>query len=561
MYNTKQKCWISASYTASHLLWCREPLNREDPAAMFDLADSMLGQAEHGKRNAEAVYLMESAAKLGHAQAALAMGQLFEYGWAVQQDLRMAEQWYEKAAALGSAEAASLLVELKRERRKNRKKRLLLAFAALAAVCAVVCVIALPQLFAPVEGIIVHSDTQLITPATAEDFQAALNDLIVRYDDELVISGQRSSSRLLLLFEGSGIDLAAFPAATVIANEDNYLVIQFLTEEDAQRCLEWLAENDSVLFAETDDYNFSADDQSGDMHTTSGEPYSSPYSGAVYYSWGVEFLGLDRLASWLMTQQTEPVVVAVLDTGCEPCAENQQRYLSGYDMSDPAANGWTDNDGHGTHVAGTVIDCTWGLDVSVLPIRVFLPDGGAPDSYVVAGLQYAIQSGADVINMSLGGRCAQSDLGVSCGSAIDHYIQKASDQGIVVVIAAGNGDEYGAPENTNINCPAHMDSGIIVAACDQDGNTAPFSNYGDSVDVCAPGVEVLSYYPGDSFAYLDGTSMAAPHISALAAMLKLYLPDRSAAQIEKYITEYCVDQGDPAYYGAGIPWAGYFAGQ
>ena len=230
-------------------------------------------------------------------------------------------------------------------------------------------------------------------------------------------------------------------------------------------------------------------------------------------------------------------------------------------MANPGAKGWTDNHGHGTHVAGTVIDCTWDLEVSVLPVRVFHPSGGAPDSFIVAGLQYAMQSGVDVINMSLGGRCPHSDPGVSCGSAIDYYVQMAADQNIVVTIAAGNGDEQGNPENTNIICPAHIDCGIIVAACDKTGNLASFSNYGESVDVCAPGVDVWSYYPGDQLAALDGTSMAAPHISALAAMLKLYLPDRSAAQIEKYITEYCVDKGNPAYYGEGIPWAGYFAGE
>ncbi len=557
MYNTKQKCWVSASYDESHLIWCRESFNRDNPAAMFDLADSMLEKAERGKQNAEAVYLMERAAKQGYAKAALAMGQLFEHGWAVQRDLRMAEYWYEKAASLGSVEAAALLAALKR---KQGTKRLWITLVCLVLICAVGCVIALPKIIAPVEGILVHSDTVLVTPATTDEFQTALNELIIKYDDELVISGQRSSNRLILKFEGSGIDLSDFPAAVVIANQDNYLVIQFLTEEDAQRCLEWLADNDAVLFAETDDYNLDIDATPGDIHATSGEPYTSPYSGAVYYSWGVEFLGLDWLAGWLMTQQTNPVVVAVLDTGSEPCAENMHRYLDGYDMAIPGANGWTDDDGHGTHVAGTVVDCTRNLDVSILPVRVFFPNGGAPDSFVISGLQYAIQSGADVINLSLGGRCACSDPGISCGSAIDYYVQEAINQNIVVVIAAGNGDEYGNPENTNINCPAHLDSGIVVAACDRDGSLATFSNYGDAVDVCAPGVEVWSYYPNENFASLDGTSMAAPHISALAAMLKLYLPGRSAEQVEKYITEYCIDQGDPAYYGEGIPWAGYFAG-
>ena len=130
-----------------------------------------------------------------------------------------------------------------------------------------------------------------------------------------------------------------------------------------------------------------------------------------------------------------------------------------------------------------------------------------------------------------------------------------------MVVAAGNGDDYGNPEDTKICCPAHNDNCIVVAACDADGNTASFSNYGDAVDVTAPGVDIISYYPGSTLQALSGTSMAAPHISALAAMLKLYLPDRTPAQIEKYITDYCVDMGDSLRYGDGIPWAAYFAGE
>lgn len=558
MYNTKLKRWESAAYEQSHLIWCKEPFNRDNPVAMFDLADSMLERAKKGRQTAEAVYLMEGAAKLGYVQAMLGMGQLHEYGWAVHRNRRIAVQWYEKAAALGSAEASARLAAMKK---KKKNQRLWIGLAVvLVVVCLAVGALVLPRLAAPVEGILVHGDTDLITATTSEEFQDALNDLIDVYDDELVISGQKSSNRLLLKFDGPGIDLSDFPAATVIANEEDYLVIQFLSEAEAQRCLDWLLNNDAVLFAETDDYHFYVDGDSDAIHTTSGAPYTSPYTGAVYYSWGVEYLGLDQLSQWISAQQTSPVVVAVLDTGSEPCEENQHRYLEGADMGDSSGNGWYDDDGHGTHVAGTIIDCTWDLDVSVLPVRVFRPDGVAPDSFIIAGLQYAIQSDVDVINMSLGGHCAYSEPGTSCGSAIDYYVQQATDQNIVVVIASGNGDEYGNPEDTSIICPAHLDNGIIVAACDEDGRIASFSNYGDSVDVCAPGVGIVSYYPGGTLSALDGTSMAAPHISALAAMLKLYLPDRSAVQIEKYITQYCVDMGDPISYGEGIPWAGYFAG-
>lgn len=559
MYNKQWKAWESAEYQENVVLWCLEPFNKENPEALFILADKALGKTERGKDTANAVYQMEHAAELGYAQAALAMGQMFQYGWAVHRNAKKAKEWYEKAAELGSAEAKSYLEALKREKRRRT-----LMGCAVACVCAMaVCVLVMLMPKALPDGVKVHQDTQLLQPITMEEFQQAINDLVLEYDDELVISGQRSTNRLMLMFEGSGIDLSAFPAATVIADQGNYLVVQFETEEDAQRCLEALQKMDNVLFADMDEYitNDDADDQAK-IHNTSSIPYGSPYTGDVYYSWGVEYLGLDQLAAWVKTQQTKPVTVAVLDTGFEPCDENMHRYLDGIDMNNPAKSGWTDDDGHGTHVAGTIIDCTWDLDVQILPVRVFLPgaNAGAPEIYVVEGLRYAIQNDVDVINLSLGGRCNHADPGETCGSAKDYFVSEAIAQNIVVVIAAGNGDQYGNPEDTNINCPAHIDEAIIVAACDPTDQLASFSNYGEAVDVAAPGVDVVSYYPGGNFASLGGTSMAAPHISALAAMLKLYLPDRTPAQIEKYITQYCVEMADTMGYGEGIPWAGYFAG-
>ena len=555
MYNRQQKGWESAEYEEALLLWCRESFNRENPEALYILADYTLGKASSGKETADAVYQMEKAAGLGLSRAALAMGQMFQYGWGVHRNWKAARSWYERAVELGSNEAAEYLAQL----RQAHRSQLLAGVAAVLGAAALLSILCPLLLKAPPEGILVHEDTELIQPATFEEFSQALNDLIGQYDDELVVSGQQSTNRLLLKFDGPGIDLSAFPAATVIADGDNYLVIQFETEAEAQACLDFLRSKEGILFADMDSYENSVG--SGDVgHTTSGLPYTSPYSGALYYTWGVEYLGLDRLAAWLMEQPTQPVTVAVVDTGVEPCSENAHRILEGFDAFFPGGTGWTDQDGHGTHVAGTIIDCTWYLDVSILPVRVFLGSTTA-DSYIVQGLRYALDQDVDVINMSLGGSCAATEPGDSCGGPFDYYLQKAFDQGVTVVVAAGNGDDYGNPEDTKICCPAHNDNCIVVAACDTDGNTASFSNYGDAVDVTAPGVDIISYYPGSTLQALSGTSMAAPHISALAAMLKLYLPDRTPAQIEKYITDYCVDMGDSLRYGDGIPWAAYFAGE
>lgn len=555
MYNKAWKAWESGVYDEGRLHWCREPFNQENPEALFILADVALGKAERGKETAEAVYRMETAAKAGYAPAALAMGQMFQYGWAVHRSERTARTWYEQAAVLGSREAAELLDQLK----KARSRRALMGCIATAAVAALACaaLFLLPQ--AAPDGILVHRDTELLTPATPEAFNQALQDLVARYDDELVVSGQRSTNRLLLKFEGSGLDLSDFPAATVIADQDNYVIVQFETEADAQACLDVLREMAGILFVDMDEYGLTADSPAG-AFTTQGTPYVSPYSGIPYYTWGVEFLGLDQLAAWLMEQSTEPVTVAVLDTGVEPCGENAHRILEGTDVTNPGTDGQSDQEGHGTHVAGIIIDATWDLDVTILPVKVFAGEQ-ASDSSVVQGIRYALDQGADIINMSLGGPCGHTEPGEDCGGPLDYFIQQAVDQGVTVVVSAGNGDDLGNPIDTAGYCPSHIEDCIVVAACDAGGILGSFSNYGDSVDVTAPGVDIVSYYPGETFQALTGTSMAAPHITALAAMLKLYLPDRTPAQIEKYIKDYCADMGDPQGYGEGIPWAAYFAGE
>lgn len=565
MYNEKLKCWESGAYDEDLLVWCREPFNQDNPEALFVLADSALAQASSGRGTADGVYLLERAAELGEVRAALAMGQLFRFGWGVHRSGRTARKWYEKAAAMGCEEARAFLLALEGERRRKGRA------AALAAVAVVAAGIFLGVLWRNVtlepQEIFVHEETVLVIPKSPEEFNRALNDLVTQYDDKSVVSGEGNSGRLLVKFEGEGIDLSDFPAAVVLADKDNYLVIQFASQEEAERCLEALGKLDGVVFAVMDGYDMGYGD--GEASTgeavfrpmaSSGPPYLSVYSGMSYYSWGVEFMGLDRLAGWLQARQAGRVTVAVLDTGVELQPGTWDRILAGADIAAGDTHGWEDNDGHGTHVAGIIYDCTQGLDVFILPVRVFTPDGNGLTSYVVQGLKYAMDSSVDVINISLGGSCAATAPQENCGDPVDYYIRQAVDQGIVVVIAAGNGDEEGNPEDTRTVCPGHMGEGIVTGACDRRGNVGEFSNYGESVDLCAPGVDVVSYYSGNTFRALSGTSMAAPHVSALAAMLKLYLPDKSPAQLEGYICDYCIHGGDPFYYGYGIPWAAYFAG-
>ena len=185
--------------------------------------------------------------------------------------------------------------------------------------------------------------------------------------------------------------------------------------------------------------------------------------------------------------------------------------------------------GHGTHVAGTVGGQTYGVakDVSLVPVRVLDCVGSGNVSDVIAGIDWAVQhkpAGRSVINLSLGG-------GVS--GALDSAVAAATRAGIPVVVAAGNGDRFGNPEDACLTSPARAPSAITVAASDRYDRRAWFSNYGSCVDVFAPGVDITSAYVDSDTATLtdSGTSMAAPHVAGIVAQIFQARPDLTPSAV------------------------------
>lgn len=536
MYNAKKKIWQSREYSSSQKAWCEAPENRNDPQAMFYRADMCMPQAREGEKNVEAVYWMERAAKAGYGDAALAMGQMFQYGYAVNRNRKTAVYWYEAAAKLGSPQAKEYLKALRSQRRRRVLLWICAVVVALGAVALTVLLLLKNQ---GTQGVLVHEDTQLLQPADEEAFRQHLQ-VIVGQDTDT-----QQTNRLLVIYDGTGIDLRAFPAATVLDDGAGYLVLQFDSAGEAQACRQALEQMEQVICVQEDGYF--------DIQSTGvAAPMASGSTG--YTSWGAYYIGMDVLSQWIQTQNTTPVVVAVVDTGTMVAPEYQGRVLPGTDCWG-VGNGQLDGDGHGTHVGSIILDCTRGLDVTVLPIRVFDENARTTESIYIEGIKEAMRSNADVINLSSGGRCQYSAPGASCGGMEDYYLTQAVAQGQVVVVSAGNDSADSAGY-----CPAHIDECIVVSACDITGRYTSFTNYGASVDVCAPGEDILNYYQNLQPCYVSGTSQAAPHVSALAAMLRLYMPNKTVAQIEKYIKDYCNLTGDPLYYGAGIPWAGFFAG-
>jgi len=270
---------------------------------------------------------------------------------------------------------------------------------------------------------------------------------------------------------------------------------------------------------------------------------------------------IDAPEAWDLATGTGDVVVGVVDTGVD------------YTHSDLAGNIWTnsgeipadglDNDGngyiddvhginaiagsgdpmddnastyHGTHCAGTigaignnsagVAGVCW--TARIMGLKFLASDGRGWTSDAVECIQYAVDHSAHVLSNSWGGGGYASSLRAA--------IEAAKDAGILFIAAAGN--DYGNDNDISPIYPAGYDNEniIAVAATDRNDLLAGFSNYGlKSVDVAAPGVSILSCKAGNAYQLLSGTSMATPHVSGLAALLKSYNPGWTWGQIKSRV--------------------------
>jgi subtilisin family serine protease len=235
---------------------------------------------------------------------------------------------------------------------------------------------------------------------------------------------------------------------------------------------------------------------------------------------------IDAPAAWATTTGSPSVKVAVLDSGVELSHPDLVANIAdgtntlGADPQQVADDGCTntttvqDDFGHGTHVSGIVAavgnngvgvaGVAW--NVKIQPVKVLDCTGNGSDAQIIAGIDWAIANGAQVINMSLGG---PGDSPV-----LDAAVQRAWTAGLVVVAAAGNGA-------TNVPYyPAASPGAIAVSATDPNDQLAPFSNYGSDIALSAPGTSILSTWRAPTYYQVEsGTSMASPIVAGSAALL------------------------------------------
>lgn len=277
-------------------------------------------------------------------------------------------------------------------------------------------------------------------------------------------------------------------------------------------------------------------------------------------------------AAWDRTMG-DGVKVAVIDTGVDlQHPDLRENLLQGRNYLEGGNALPADDFGHGTHVAGIIGAGANGLGVvgiapkaKIIPIRVLGVDGGNTAG-LIAGLRFAVDSGAQVVNLSLGS---------SQTSAIEEsQMAKAIAANVVVVAAAGNEALAGNP----LEYPAAIPGVVSVAATRQASDDvdakfaerAPFSNYNPFVSVAAPGVDILSTIPrrfltttsspnddgdGTAYAYASGTSMAAPVVSGVIALMLAANPGLKPTQVKQKLQGTAQDLGDAGFddfYGWGV---------
>ena len=291
--------------------------------------------------------------------------------------------------------------------------------------------------------------------------------------------------------------------------------------------------------------------------------------------WGQKAMRMDQLPP---TYRGQGIKIAVIDSGAATSHDSLNRIRAGFDIVNKKTSPDTWNEdtlGHGSHCAGVI----GGADLA-FGIRGFAPDAelhacklfpGGQVSQLIDALEYCIEKQIDIVNLSLGG--------AEPSEALEQQIQRARRAGIACIVAAGNS---GGP----VQYPASSPNVLAVSAIGKldefppdsyhaqtltqnvDANgyfSASFSCFGPQVSVCGPGVAITSTVPPNNYAAWDGTSMAAPHITGLAALVLAHHPEfqgalrvRNAERVERLfqvikMSARRVSLGDPGRIGLGLP--------
>lgn len=399
-------------------------------------------------------------------------------------------------------------------------------------------------------------DTATGSETDADSTSSFLNELsamVYNYDNNSFgfSSGEETPTCRIIVKTKNNIELTDYQGAIdQVSGLDSMYILQYSTETAATEALSFYQAQDYVEYAEMDRYVTCSSVTSSNETTEESE--------GDYLSWGTSAAKIDILHNTINNSNldTNEIVVAIFDSGLDPHGHNDpDRICKGVnviDGTDDTSDGMTS--GHGTHVAGIILDNTLS-NVKIKPYKInqmYNGDLQTALSIFAASIKEAVNQGDDVINISMD----WAEISSSVEDAIDY----AYDRNVPIIVAAGNADnDYG--NDADYVYPALNEKVITVAAIDEDFEIMlnpkcgkGSSNYGTCVDISAPGCNIKSTVRGYGFGRKCGTSMAAPFVTSAVAMIKSVYPDISCDVIADIIKSnaYVPEGWDNTKYGAGI---------
>src|SRR3989344_2769912 len=262
--------------------------------------------------------------------------------------------------------------------------------------------------------------------------------------------------------------------------------------------------------------------------------------------WGMQ--KINASSAWDVVKGSNNVDIAIVDTGVNynhPDLQSKIVFSVNCTLTNCPSGQTTDPDGHGTHVAGIAAAVTnnnlgiagvsW--NSRIMSIKVLDDTGRGYYSWITNGIIWAVDNGAEIINLSLGG--------TSYSSTLENAVNYAWSKGVLITAASGNSG------TSKPFYPAYFQKVMAVAATSSNDAKASFSNYGTWVDVAAPGVSIISTYK-NGYEYLSGTSMSTPFVSGLAALVISQNPSFTNSQVREKIETTSIElPGTSGYWNYG----------
>jgi len=236
----------------------------------------------------------------------------------------------------------------------------------------------------------------------------------------------------------------------------------------------------------------------------------------------------DNLYKLQKATKPKETLVAVVDTGVDSSLadlKNTVKTQNGYNFISNTKDA-TDDNGHGTHVSGIIaasVDNNYSIagistSAKILPVKVLDASGAGDNEQIAKGIKYAVDKGAKVINLSLGGDYSR---------VLEYMLQYANKHNVTVIAASGN------ESSSMLSYPASSQYVTSVGATNDLDLVSDYSNYGEGLDLVAPGTNIPSLVPNGNVTYYSGTSMAAPHVAAVAGLMLSINPNLKPKDVEK----------------------------